>query len=249
MDRISPTRRPSNQRMVQRQQWLNLLFLHWEADPDALQRMLPDGLTLDTFEGKAYVGLVPFTMTGVRPIWAPPVKGLSDFHETNLRTYVHFRGENPGVWFFSLDAANSVAVKIARGFWKLPYHRAEMSMHVTQGPEGSSEVHYTTRRLWPGPTPAECEVEYQVGGPVNPAAPDTLEHFLAERYLLYASRDGALFRGQVYHTPYPLQRPEVHRVRQTMTQAAGITVEGDPPLAHYASGVNVEIYGLHTVKP
>jgi uncharacterized protein len=248
MYRLSPTRRPTGQRMVQRQNWSHLLFLHWEVPSDLLQSMLPPGLTLDTFDGRAYVGLVPFTMSGVRPVWAPPVRGLSDFHETNLRTYVHLDGQNPGVWFFSLDAANSIAVKIARGFWKLPYHRAAMRMNVHNRGGGAVDVDYSTRRLWPEPLPADCAVQYRAHGDVTPAVPGSLEHFLAERYLLYAFRSGRLYRGQVYHTPYPLQQAEVHTLRQTITTAAGISVPESAPLAHYASGVNVEIYGLHTVK-
>ena len=127
IDRVAPTRRP-DQRAVMRQRWADLLFLHWPVAPETLQPLLPPGLTLDTFEGQAYVGLVPFTMTGVRPVWAPPVRWLSNFHETNVRTYVHREGKDPGVWFFSLDAANSIAVRIARAAWKLPYHYARMSL-------------------------------------------------------------------------------------------------------------------------
>ncbi len=245
MDRITPTLKPTNQRVVQRQRWANLLFLHWVVDAEPLQKILPPGLTLDTFEGKAYVGLVPFTMTGVRPVWAPPVKPISNFHETNLRTYVHFNGENPGVWFFSLDAANSLAVKIARTFWKLPYHRADMTMDVQHPTDTSTRVHYVTRRMWPEPLPAECRVDYTVDSPVIPATPGTLEHFLAERYLLYAYRDGALYRGQVYHTPYPLQVSEVQSLNESMVRAAGINRPDAAPLSHYASEVDVHIYGLN----
>ena len=110
------------------QTWSELLFLHWEVPAEAIQSLLPPGLTVDTFEGKAYVGLIPFTMSGVRPAWSPVVPGLSNFHEFNVRTYVHFEGEKPGVWFFSLDAANLIAVMIARTLWKLPYFHARMRL-------------------------------------------------------------------------------------------------------------------------
>ena len=106
IDRLAPTRRP-NGRIVMRQQWRDLLFLHWEVPAALLQSLTPAELTLDTFDGKAYVGLVPFTMRNVRPVWSPSVPPLSNFHETNVRTYVHYKGRGPGVWFFSLDAANS----------------------------------------------------------------------------------------------------------------------------------------------
>ncbi|MGZ4809473.1 MAG: YqjF family protein, partial [Thermoanaerobaculia bacterium] len=113
-----------DQQAVMRQDWHHLLFLHWEIPPSELQKMLPPGLTLDTFDGKAYVGLIPFTMTGVRPILTPPLPGISSFHEVNVRTYVHHEGRDPGVWFFSLDAANRIAVAVARRAFHLPYFRA-----------------------------------------------------------------------------------------------------------------------------
>ena len=104
IDRVSPTLRPRRW-SVMRHRWAHLLFLHWAVPPEQLRPLLPPGLDLDTFEGRAYVGLVPFTMTGVRPVLLPPLPLLSSFHETNVRTYVHRRGRDPGVWFFSLDAA------------------------------------------------------------------------------------------------------------------------------------------------
>src|SRR5215470_10299103 len=109
-----------------RQNWRELLFLHWEIRPDRVRRLVPPQLDLDLFEGTAYVGLVPFTMTGVRPVGLLPVPRLSRFHETNVRTYVHRAGRDPGVWFFSLDAANRLAVLGARIGFHLPYYHARM---------------------------------------------------------------------------------------------------------------------------
>ncbi len=249
IDRISPTVRP-NERCVMRQRWSHLLFLHWEVDPEEIQKLLPDGLELDTFEGRPYVGLVPFTMSDVRPVWAPAFRPLSDFHETNVRTYVIYKGA-PGVWFFSLDAANSIAVRIARAVWKLPYHRAEMELTVRNTPGVSKglphlEVDYSTRRLWPQPIPANCKVKYRVQSPIVHGVPGTLEHFLAERYYLYTSRNGSLYRGQVHHVPYPLQVAEVDGYEESMVDAAGIKTRlRSEPLAHYAADLDVWIYGLH----
>ena len=125
--------------MVQR--WAELGFLHWEVELDVLCSLLPPGLTLDTFQGKAYIGLVPFTMTGVRPVGIPPFPPLSNVHEVNVRTYVHLNGANPGVWFFSLDAASELAVQAARHGYKLPYFRADMRAEWRGG-----RLEYESRR-------------------------------------------------------------------------------------------------------
>src|SRR3569832_2218087 len=127
INRLAPTVRPAD-RTVMYQSWRHLLFIHWVVLAESLAPMLPPGLTLDTFEGRAYVGLVPFTMIGVRPVWFPRFPPITDFHETNVRTYVHKDGANPGVWFLSLDAANALAVRVARGQWRLPYHFSRMEM-------------------------------------------------------------------------------------------------------------------------
>jgi uncharacterized protein len=239
IDRIAPTRRPSG-RSVMRQRWADLLFLHWPVPVDALRPLIPAELEIDTFDGTAYVGLVPFTMTGVRPWWSPPVPGLSNFHEVNVRTYVHSRGRDPGVWFFSLDAAQATAVRIARLFWHLPYHFARMSLE--RGADGS--IAYASDRLWPGPSPASVRVAYRPEGTPRASSPGTIEHFLSERYILYAGRAGALRIGRVHHTPYPLQGARVERLEDSLVAAAGLSSLDAPPLAHYASEVRVNVYAL-----
>ena len=240
MDRIAPTRRPEGRRVAQQQTWESLLFLHWRVPVEHLRPLVPAALEIDTFEGDAWVGLVPFTMKGVRLAGLPAVPGTSDFHETNLRTYVHHRGENPGVWFFSLDAAAWLPVQVARAGWHLPYHHARMSL--TRGDDGV--VEYDTARL--GSTAAaHCKVRYRPDGEVTPAVPGTLEHFLAERYLLYADRGGGrIQRGQVHHTPYPLQRATVLSWEESIFAAAGIARPAGEPVAHYAAGVSVDVFDL-----
>lgn len=243
MDRIAPTLRPDD-RPQGFQRWRNLAFLHWEVPADAIQRLLPEGLTVDTFDSRAFVGVVPFTMRDVAPSWAPSVPGISNFHELNVRTYVH-DGSRPAVWFFSLDAAGTVAVIAARAGWGLPYFRASMELDIQE-----SEVRYQSKRRWPGPKPADLSLHYRIGEPINDqgiAEPGTLEHFLAERYLLFALQGGALHVGQVHHKPYPLHRAEVITVEQTMTTAAGIPAEGAPFHALYSPGVDVDIYDLKAV--
>jgi len=244
IDRRTPTRRPEG-RAALRQRWSELLFLHWPVPLAALRSLVPAGLDIDTHEGTAYVGLVPFTMSGIRPVWAPPLPGLSSFHEVNVRTYVHLEGRDPGVWFMSLDASSRVAVLIARLTYHLPYRYARMSLE--RGPTGT--VRYRSERRWPGPRPASCAMTYRPVGPAAPALPDTLEHFLAERYVLYAQHEGRLFRGHVHHAPYPLQTAEVTDLDETLVAAAGIDRGTGAPIAHYAKGVSVEVFALETDSP
>ncbi len=243
-DREAITRRPSG-RPVMFQSWEQLLFLPWEVRADALQRLLPACLELDLFEGRAFVGLVPFTMRGVRPAGLPAFRWLSDFHETNVRTYVHYQGREPGVWFFSLDAANAVGAALGRLWFRLPYFFARMSLVAEGSTDAGLRLSYASDRLYPDPRPAMTRVEAEVRAPVEPARPGTLEYFLAERYLLYStSGDGALFKGRVHHAPYPLQVAEVRSLEESALLAAGIDRPDVPPLAHYARGVNVEVFGL-----
>lgn len=230
-------------RAVMRQCWADLLFLHWAVPPESLAPLLPPGLTLDTFEGRAYVGLVPFTMTGVRPVGFPAVPGLSSFHETNVRTYVRGPGGDPGVWFFSLDAANAVAVRLARALWKLPYHFAGMTLAREGG-----VLRYASERRWPGPLPAACAVRCVPAGRAAPAVPGALAHFLVERYALFAHAGGRLFRGRVRHAPYPIQAATVEALEETLLAAAGIHRPDAVPLAHYARAVDVHVFPLRAAS-
>lgn len=253
IDRIAPTRRPDG-RPAGYQRWRQLSFLHWRVPVAGLRRLVPGPLAIDTFDGEAFVGIVPFTMHGVRPRWAPAVPGVSSFHETNLRTYVHRDGADPGVWFFSLDAANRLAVALARAFWHLPYHHAQMTLVA-----GEREIRYSSRRSRAGRRADERSSRRDADGAMfagtcrpigepGPARPGTLEHFLAERYLLYAQRrDGGLRIGQVHHAPYPLQTAELTDWDESLLAAAGIARPAAPPLVHFASGVDVEVFALRSV--
>jgi hypothetical protein len=224
--------------------WEHLLFLHWAVAPEEIQRLLPRGVELDTFEGRAWVGLVPFTMRRVRPNWAPAA-GRSlyeNFHETNVRTYVHCNGE-PGVWFFSLDAANALAVAAARLWYKLPYFHARMSLE-----QNEDVLRFKSQRIAPRPLPATSDVAARVESRIFHAAPDTLEHFLVERYILYSHARGQTFRGRVHHVPYPLQRAETLSCAENLIEAAGIACPESAPHTLYSRGVEVEIFGLERVN-
>jgi uncharacterized protein YqjF (DUF2071 family) len=188
-------------------------------------------------------------MKGVRPVGLPAVRWLSNFHETNVRTYVHREGRDPGVWFFSLDAANAIAVRLARSWFHLPYHRTEMFLEREEADRDRepTTIVYAGVRRWPGPVPASYLIRAQVTGPVNPAQQGTLEYFLAERYLLYARQGDHFFSGQVHHSPYPLQAASVLSCDESLLAAAGIERPGMIPLAHFAAGVDVEVFSLQRV--
>lgn len=247
IDRLAPGRRPAA-RAVMLQTWSHLLFLHWPVDPQALRRLVPPELDIDTFEGRAYVGLVPFTITGLRPTWMPAPRALSAFHETNVRTYVRRGSADPGVWFFSLDAANLPAVVGARTLYRLPYYWADIRMAIEADFERSGlSIDYALRRF--SPRGASCRVTYRPSGAPRPALVGTLEHFLVERYILYAQSWRRLYRAQVHHVPYPLQGANATLGEETLLRAAGIVRPSSEPLAHYASSVRVEVFGLQRVEP
>jgi uncharacterized protein YqjF (DUF2071 family) len=241
MDRIGPTYRPAGP-PVGYQRWRHLLFLHWPVPSELLRPLVPAPFSIDVHDGVAYVGLVPFAMIGVRPRWAPERTAFR-FLETNVRTYVHVGGRDPGVYFFSLDAASRVAVQIARARWGLPYFQARMRLARRGG-----ALEYQSQRLT-GSRP-RLHVRCEVGEPLGPAAPATLEHFLLERYLLHVEWRGALWRGQVHHAPYPVHRARVRELHDELVAAAGLPMPADsPPLVHYAPGVDVEIFPLRRTSP
>lgn len=246
-ERVRVTRRP-DEMPVMLQRWRQLAFLHWEVDPGAVAARLPPGLDLDTFDGRAYVGIVPFTIPSTRAVGLVPM--APPFHEINLRTYVHRAGRDPGVWFFSLDATSRLAVAGARIGYALPYFHARID--VTMNERAASAgwgVHVSYRARRTGRPPADFAGEYTPTGPVVPAQPGSLEHFLVERYLLYSWRGRALRSGRVFHAPYPLQPARATAIAETLTRAAGLPpLSGPPPLVHYAAGVDVRIYRPHRVS-
>lgn len=214
--------------------WEHLLFIHWAVDPEEVQPLLPPGLDVDTFEGKAYIALVPFTMRRVLPARFPTIPTLFDFNEMNVRTYARC-GKEPGVWFFSLDAANPLAVAVARARWKLSYFFSRMK--IVQ--ETSQRFTYTSYRLFPAPKPAIAELSYEISGEPELTKSGTLEHFLVERYTLFSEKNRHLYKGQVAHEPYRVQPARLLTLKQNVVEAAGIENPACEPIVFYAPGFEV----------
>ena len=175
-------------------QWHNLLFMHWPVPVAALRPWIPSALSIDTYDGTAWIGIVPFQMAGVRPRAGVALPWLSAFPELNVRTYVTIDG-TPGVWFFSLDAGNPVAVEGARNLFHLNYYNARMRCAVR-----NAGVAYTSVRAHVGAPSAAFSVEYGPTGSVERSHAGTLEHWLTERYCLYAANRGARFGAAIFIT-------------------------------------------------
>jgi uncharacterized protein len=216
------------------QRWDRLLFLHFEVPREALRPLVPARLEVDTFEDRAFVSVTPFTVVGARLRGIPPLPGITQFHELNVRTYVR-NGEDRGVWFFSLDAASPAAVAIARMSLRLPYCYAGMHRSMARG-----EHRYDSVRVLPAPQ-ATFSGSWSVKGHAAPAEPETLSHFLCERYALFSRAFGSrLFRVRVRHPPWPLRAAEDVRFAETLAQADGLPPLGPPVLAQYSDGVDVD---------
>ena len=231
------------------QNWGKLLFMHWAIDPEILRPLIPSQLSIDTFDGLAWIGVVPFTMWGIRASFLPAIPGTGAFHEMNVRTYVHFNGV-PGVWFFSLDAAHRLAVWGARTFYHLPYFNAEMSLSQ----EGKT-INYSSKRIDKRGAPAEFQAMWNVGEALDRSTPDSIEFFLTERYCLYSSHRDRLFRSRIFHPSWPLRKAELVSAtparaggyRSTLIQALGIPEPVGEPLLHYAESIAVDIWPLKRV--
>lgn len=229
--------------------WNMLLFAHWRVDADVLRPHIPPALSLDTFDGSAWIAVVPFTMSQTHPVLAPVnVPRVSDFVELNVRTYVMHDGK-PGVWFFSLDAASRIAVRLARRFFHLPYMDAEMKCESMPTPVPSrwtgGQIRYTSRRTHKGELPATFEADYQPCGPAFSAQPGSLEYFLTARYCLYAAdRTGNVYRSEVDHADWPLQPAQCDIRCNTMTEPIGLHLPQEPAHLLYVHQLDVVAWPL-----
>lgn len=224
-----------------RQSWLDLLFAHWEMPLDTARSLVPRSLEIDTFDGRTYVGVVPFRMTGVTRRPFPAMPWLSAFPEMNVRLYVRYE-DRPGVYFLSLDAGNPVAFWAARTFFHLPYRWSAMRM--SGSPEAGFE--YSSRRRF-SRTKADFYATYRPNGQAFVAQEGSLEKFLVERYCLYTTdRRGRLLRGEVHHAPWSLQPAQATIQAGPLLETHGLKVSGEPHLL-YARGVDVVLWGLELV--
>lgn len=220
-----------------RQSWRDLLFMHWPVPAATLRALVPEALQLQQFDGTAWLGLVPFRMAGVmRRPW-PDMPWVSAFPELNVRTYVELEGK-PGVWFLSLDAANPLAVWAARRFFHLPYYLAEMALS-----EDATGIRYRSAR-----SGAELVATYRPTSDPYLASPGSLEHWLTERYCLYArAPDGSIWRNDVHHQPWPLQSATATLERNTLLAWHGLAIPGPPTLLHFARRLDVIVWNAERV--
>ena len=218
---------------IGRQTWNDLAFLHWRVPARILRSLVPASLEVEEFDGSGWVAITPFRMSGVALHGWPAVPGTSTFPELNVRTYVT-RGERPGVWFFSLDAGNRLAVLAARTVYHLPYIHASMSTW-----RSGDRVEYRSDRS----TGIGFHASYQPTGPVFRAPPGTLEHWLTERYCLYArSSSGGLYRAEIHHAPWPLQPATVRISQNDMLAIHDLPDSAGPPLVHFAGRLDVVVW-------
>jgi uncharacterized protein YqjF (DUF2071 family) len=221
------------------QRWNDLLFAHWPVPAAQITPLLPANLTADTFDGSAWVGIVPFWIDQIRMHRLPAIPGANRFPELNLRTYVREPHCNlGGVYFFSLDAGNPLAVAMARIFFKLPYYWSKMRIDHCD----NREFCYSSQRRF-AKTPAKFRARYRSLGQASDK--QGLEQFLTDRYALYtADPSGALFKGNIHHLPWPLERAEAEFELNDLPAAHGIHLPDTPPLLHYSRELVVYIWAL-----
>ncbi|HKN68664.1 MAG TPA: DUF2071 domain-containing protein [Gemmatimonadaceae bacterium] len=226
------------------QRWTDLLFAHWPIDASILRALVPASLPVDTFDGSGWLSIASFYLSHLRPRWLPALPRVSEFPELNVRTYVSLGGK-PGVYFFSLDAGSSLAVAAARATYHLPYFNARMS--IATGDNGA--IHYRSTRVDRRASPANFAARYRPTGPVVYAASGTLDHWLTERYCLYAVDSASrVHRAEIHHHRWPLQPVEVSIAENTMAAAGGMQLPATPPRLSYARSLDVVVWWPTTLR-
>ncbi|HUY75330.1 MAG TPA: DUF2071 domain-containing protein [Ktedonobacterales bacterium] len=231
------------------QVWRDLLFAHWPIPAPAMASLLPPGLTLDTWAGEAWIGVVPFRMTDVTLRGLPQVPPFNRLLETNVRTYVTL-DDRPGVYFFSLDADNPVMVEIARVWYHLNYFNARFACGFPYPDDPSPVVRYHVARTDRRARPGVFAGYYQPIGAPFTATPGSIEEWLTARYCLYSvDRAGRISRGEIHHQPWPLQLAEGEIEVNTLASSHGLTLPDTAPLLHFARRLDVVAWPITPIAP
>lgn len=239
VDRLSVRERPAGLPLMEHQ-WGKLLFMHWPVPAQSLRALVPERLSIDTFDNVCWIGVTPFTLWDVRLTFTPAIPWLSHFHELNVRTYVHLDGV-PGVWFFSLDANSRANVAGARTFFHLPYFYADIQLEQSR-----QTISFKLERK-DAEKAVGFSASWNIGDRLSESNPDSLEFFLTERYCLYSTDGANLYRARIHHPPWPLQKAELLNCESSMTEAQGLPATDGDPLIHYSEALEVHVWPLEKV--
>lgn len=225
-----------------RMTWTSALLLHWPMPVAALRQLVPSELEIDSMDGSAWVTIMPYRVRGVRPIMGPSIPWFSTFLQIDVRTYVTHEDE-PGLYFFSLDASNPIAVWLARTVFRLPYFRADVVMRR----KGES-FRFTSSRTHQGAQPAEFDCTWAPREPLPPGHSDRQADFFTERTRLFATHAGKVLTCSVRHEPWPLRRAHVATLETSLLEAIGLPEPSGPPIAHHCDNLALEVSPLRAIS-
>jgi hypothetical protein len=247
---------PPDSQWLLSQSWDDLLLAHYAMDPPTLRRLVPDALTLDLYDGVAWLTVSPFCTSHMRPSGVPPIPGISFFPQMNLRTYVTMQGK-PGLFYFSVDAANLSAVWFARVFFRMPYWQAAIQISGATirarraGNPQERAIHFRSSRLH-GPAavngPAKLDVIYSPEGEARQASHGTLDEFLTERYCVYAWNRRKYYRAEVHHQPWSLQPASAEFRANSMAEPFGLTLPAKPEVCHFSRSLKMLVWAPEVIR-
>jgi uncharacterized protein YqjF (DUF2071 family) len=240
IDRLTIRERPDRLHIMQ-QTWGKLLFMHWKIPVETLRPAIPKQLTIDTYEGDAWIAVVPFMIWGMRASFLPAVPGFSEMHELNVRTYVHYKG-TPGVYFLSLDASSALAVMGARTFFLVPYFNAEMTLK-----QDGQQIVYHSRRTHADAPAASFDATWKIGDALGTSEPGSLEFFLTERACFYTVSGESVYQCRIHHAPWQLREAEISSLKSTMIESHDLPKPKGKPLLHYSEELAVDVWTLERV--
>ncbi|WP_144460617.1 YqjF family protein [Siminovitchia fortis] len=225
---------------IMRQAWRDVLFLHWPIQPEQLRPFIPSLLEIDTYDGAAWIGIVAFRMEGIYFRGLSFFSVVAPFSEVNVRTYVKYKGK-PGVFFISLDVNDWASLNIAKRWYRLPYHSADIAIRR----KGSTIFYESVRKNQPARFEGCCTPKQEEFFAAN----GTLEHFLTEKYCFYtAGNKTDVFHGDIHHPPWPLQRAEFQTERNTLFSPLNLDISGEAPIVHFSKGVDSLMWNVMKLK-